>query len=29
VEVAGFLPLVTGGSVENLEAQCVVEKEKD
>ena len=27
-EIAGFLPLVAGGSVENLEARVVVEKEK-
>jgi len=27
-EIAGFLPLVAGGSVENLEAQGVVKKEK-
>jgi len=28
VEVAGFFPLVPGGSVEYLEAQGVMEKEK-
>ena len=28
MELAGFFPLVLGGSVECLEAQSVVEKEK-